>query len=457
MPETFESALQARVDTMIDACTRCGKCVEACPVTAAAGLETAARENPAGVIGGVIDILRGQNSNNGGSDAARHWASGCIRSGDCIEACDYGVNPRFLLSMARAAMARAGSDAAVLRKKGVDGFRHVARDVNAMSKIQLDDALLARLGQKTNNPPPLAREGREGASAEAQPDFVFYTGCNVLKTPHIALLALDIMDALGISYQVMGGPTHCCGIQQLRAGDLATFGRVSESALDKLSASKTGQVLSWCPSCHVQFTEMALPAAEKTRGAKPFEMTPFTLFVHKNLDRLRPLLCQPVPMRIALHKHPGVRGVVAAAEDILRSIPGVELVDLQQPAVGLQANDLKPLPAHRRALQEAELKAAEAAGIDALVALYHSDHRELCAHERDFPFQILNLYEIVGLSMGLYYEDSFKRLKLMQDADAILADCEDLVERHGLDRAATRAAIQTMLDEQPAPLRGRSQ
>ena len=439
MPETFESALQSRVDTMIDACTRCGKCVEACPVTGAAGLETAARDNPAGVIGGVIDILRGGE----GSDVARHWASGCVRSGDCIEACDYGVNPRFLLGMARAAMARAKSDAVTVRRGGVEGFRKVARDVHAMTRIQLEDALLARLGQDATRPAP-----------DMPADFVFYTGCNVLKTPHIALLALDIMDALGISYSVMGGPSHCCGIQQLRAGDLAAFGRFAESTLDKLSHSKTGEVLSWCPSCHVQFTEMTLPAAEKTHGAKPFEMTPFTLFVHKNLDRLRPLLRQPVPMRIALHKHPGVRGVVAAAEDILRSIPGVELVDLQQPAVGLQANDLKPLPAHRRALQEAELKAAEAAHIDALVALYHSDHRELCAHERDFPFQILNLYEIVGLSMGLYYEDSFKRLKLMQDADLILADCEDLVERHGLDRAATRAAIQTMLDEQPAPLRG---
>ena len=439
MPETFESALQSRVDTMIDACTRCGKCVEACPVTGAAGLETAARDNPVGVIGGVIDILRGGE----GSEAARHWAAGCVRSGDCIEACDYGVNPRFLLGMARAAMARAKNDAVTVRRGGVEGFRKVARDVHAMTRIQLDDALLARLGQDATRPAP-----------DAPADFVFYTGCNVLKTPHIALLALDIMDALGISYSVMGGPTHCCGIQQLRAGDLAAFGRFAESTLDKLSHSKTGEVLSWCPSCHVQFTEMTLPAAETTRGAKPFEMTPFTLFVHKNLDRLRPLLRQPVPMRIALHKHPGVRGVVAAAEDILRSVPGVELVDLQQPAVGLQANDLKPLPAHRRALQEAELKAAEAAHIDALVALYHSDHRELCAHERDFPFQILNLYEIVGLSMGLYYEDSFKRLKLMQDADAILADCEDLVERHGLDRAATRAAIQTMLDEQPAPLRG---
>ena len=185
---------------------------------------------------------------------------------------------------------------------------------------------------------------------------------------------------------------------------------------------------------------MTLPAVEKTRGAKPFEMTPFTLFMRNNLDRLRPLLRQPVPMRIALHKHPGIRGVVEAAEDILRAVPGIELVDLQQPAVGLQSNSLRinsGIPPRR--CRRPSSRRREAAGIDALVAVYHSDHRELCAHERDWPFRILNMYEIVGLSMGLYYDDSFKRLKLMQDADAILADCEDLVERHGLDRDATRA------------------
>jgi Fe-S oxidoreductase len=444
MPETFESALHSRVDTMIDACTRCGKCVAACPTTVAAGLSAGERADPAGVIGGVIDILRGGEGNN----AARQWAAGCIRSGECIEACDYGVNPRFLLSMTRAAMARAESDDAARRRKGVDGFRHVARDVNAISKIQIDDALLARLGQGTK------QGGNAGAAAGEPADFVFYTGCNVLKTPHIALLALDVMDALGISYEVMGGPTHCCGVQQLRSGDLATFGRVAESALDKLSRSKTGQVLSWCPSCHVQFTEMTLPAAEQTRGAKPFEMTPFTMFVRGRLDALRPLLRNPVPMRIALHKHPGVRGVVEAAEEILRAVPGVEIVDLAQPAVGLQANELKVLPAYRRELQLKELEAAAAAGVDALVALYHSDHRELCAHERDWPFQIVNLYEILGQSMGLSYDDSFKRLKMMQDADAIMADCEDMIAKHGLDRDATRAAIQSMLAEQPAPLRG---
>jgi hypothetical protein len=66
----------------------------------------------------------------------------------------------------------------------------------------------------------------------------------------------------------------------------------------------------------------------------------------------------------------------------------------------------------------------------------------------------MNLLEIVGASMGLHYEDHFKRLKLMQDADAIVADCQDLVAQHGLAPDATRAAVEAMLDEQPLPLRG---
>jgi Fe-S oxidoreductase len=432
---SFEQTLRSRTDAMIEACTRCGKCVEVCPATGAAGVNADAKT----VIDGVIDLLRA----GPGNEAARNWASGCLMSGECIAACDEGVNPRFLLTMARAAMVQADRDVAARRRDGVEGFRKVARDVNTLSRLQLDGELLARLGQAADRPP---RDGGE------LPDFVFFTGCNVLKTPHIALLALDIMDALDISYDVMGGPTHCCGIMQLRSGDVAASGRFGENTINKLAQSKTGQVVSWCPSCQVQFTETTLPTLTTMRGAKPFDMTPFTLFLHRKLDALRPLLREPVSMRIALHRHPGIRGVVEAAEDILRAVPGIEIVELNQPAVGLQSNNLRVLPDYRRELQLKELIAAEAAGIDALVAVYHSDHRELCAHERDWPFRILNIYEVVGASMGLHRDDDFKRLKLMQDADVIIADCGDLIERHHLDPDTARAAVVAMLREQPVPV-----
>ena len=424
---TFETALSARIDEMVDACTRCGKCVEACPTVAPAGIADAA---PQDVIGGVLDILRTGN----GPEASRRWASACMLSGECIKACDEDVNPRFLLAMARVAMAKATNELPDRRRRGVETFRNLGRDVATLSRLQLSGEDLVRLGQR-------AGAAQSKAPNDEMPDFVFYTGCNVLKTPHIALLALDIMDALDISYRVMGGPTHCCGVVHMRSGDTETSGRMTTATLDKLSQSKSGQVLAWCPSCFVQFTETTLPTIEKQRGTRPFDMTPFMRFLTGRIDELKPLLRHPVNLRVALHRHPGAAGVMEAAETLLRAVPGLELVDLGQPAIGLQSVNLSVLPAYKREVQLKELEAARDAGVDALAAVYHSDHRELCAHERDWPFRIINVLEIIGASMGLSEEDNYKRLKVLQDAEAILADCGDLIAEHAIDPAVARDVV----------------
>ena len=70
-PTLRDRALSARIDDMVDACTRCGKCVEACPTVAPAGIADAA---PQDVIGGVIDIVR----TGEGPEASRTWASSCM-------------------------------------------------------------------------------------------------------------------------------------------------------------------------------------------------------------------------------------------------------------------------------------------------------------------------------------------------------------------------------------------
>jgi Fe-S oxidoreductase len=443
MTETvFEAALAARTAEMLAACTRCGKCVEVCPMAKPAGVGDA---TPESVISGVLDIVR----TGEGPMASRAWARGCALTGDCIAACGDGVNPRFLLAMARVAMAKKASDPRDRRKQGIENFRLVADGVNVLARMQLDETELSRLGQYVNE------RLQNGSTAEPgeRPDFVFYTGCNVLKTPHMALTALDIMDALGVTYRVMGGPTHCCGVIQLRSGDTEVSGRVATNSLDKLAEGKTG-VISWCASCHVQFTENTIPTIEKVRGSRPFEMTPFMLFLKTRFEDLRPMLKNPVNLRIALHKHPGVKGVVEAGTELLRMVPGIEIVDLHQPAVGLMSNALNALPDYKRGLQLAELEAAEAAAVDALVAIYHVDHRELCAHERDWPFRIINILDIVGASMGLHHDDHFKRLKIMQDADAIVADCKDMIAAYQIDPAFAReVVVKAMLTEQPLPLR----
>ncbi|HXT81290.1 MAG TPA: (Fe-S)-binding protein [Acetobacteraceae bacterium] len=426
---TLEEGLQARVAEILDRCTSCGACVEACPMPAPAGIDTA---DPGALAGGILTILRGGTH----TDAAR-WAAVCSGSGHCIPACQYGVNPRFMLTMARLAQPVRRDDV-TRRKDAFARFGAMTAGVRILSRLQLPPDLLARFRSDEDDD-------------EAPPDIVFYTGCNLMKTPHIALLCLDIMDAIGLRYRVMGGPSHCCGVLQFRAGDLATSGRIAHRTVTRL-AQAAPKALAWCPTCQIQLGEIVAPGMKDTH----LDMSPLVLFLAERLDLLRPLLTQPVNKRVGLHEHPGVAGIAGAAEKILRAIPGLEFVDLEQPRVGYMCNSLNALPAFKRDLHRTQLQAAADAGVTTLAGIYHACHRELCSHERDWPFEVVNFLELVGESMGLDRPDLFKRLKVMQDVDTILADAAPMIDTYHLNLDEARAIIlKDMLGEQPLPLGSR--
>ncbi len=430
MTETFAEALEARTQDILERCTSCGRCFEACPMTAPAGI---AQANPSDTVSGVLRVIQGGS----GSAEAERWAQVCSGSGTCIPACPEAVNPRFMLALARVAMQRRAAPEEQHRK-GSAAFAAMGRGVRVLSRMQLAPEVLQRFRSETP------------ASA---PEVVFYTGCNVLKTPHIVLLCLDILDALGVSYQAMGGPGNCCGVLQFRTGDLDASGRVGYRTTDRFAETGARTVLSWCPTCQVQLGENVLPG-RKASGAVPYDLEAFVVFLASRLDQLKPLMRHRVEKRVGLHEHPGVAGVSESAIAILRAIPGVEFIDLEQSKVGWMCNTLQPLPAFKREVHRTLLEAAAAAGVDTLAGVYHACHRELCSHEADWPFEVVNFLELIGSSMGYTREDHFKRLKMMHDTDAILADVMDLVEEHGLGLEEVRAVIEKdLLGEQALPLR----
>src|SRR3984957_19107651 len=430
MPDSpFEMALDLRVAEVLERCTSCGACVEVCPMPAAAGIDA---NDPQAIAGGVLSILRGTDYP---ADAAR-WATVCSGSGHCIPACQRGVNPRFMLAMARLALQRR-SDAGVRRRDAFARFGAMTKGVRVLSRMQMPPELLSRFRA-------------DDADDEVQPDVVFYTGCNLLKTPHIALLCFDIMEALGTRYRVMGGPSHCCGVLQFRAGDIATSGRVAYRTIERLAGAVGGRALTWCPTCQVQLGEIVAPGKTDTALA----LQPFLLFLVARLDELRPLMTHRVEKRVGLHEHPGIAGVSEAARTILEAIPGLEFGDLAQPRVGYMCNTLNPLPDYKREVHRIQLQAAADAGVTTLAGIYHNCHRELCSHERDWPFEVVNFLELVGDSMGVTRPDLFKRLKLMQDVDAVLADAAPMLETNQVDLDEARAVVLAdMLGEQALPLR----
>src|SRR5437763_16043267 len=241
----------------------------------------------------------------------------------------------------------------------------MSRGVRVLSRLQLPPETLARFA-----PPRHERS--------APPDVVFYTGCNVIKTPHIALLCLEILDLLGVEYEVMGGVGQCCGVYQYRAGDFETNNKVAYATIDGLASAGAQTVLSWCPSCQISIGEVSLPNYQAQFGEKPFDLNPFLIFLADRADDLARLMQRRVEKRIALHERPVFPGVIDAVQKLLSIIPGAELVEIDVPRIGTQANSLAQLPKFKRELVQRELQAVADAGGTTLATIYHACHREIC-------------------------------------------------------------------------------
>ncbi|MBV9554776.1 MAG: (Fe-S)-binding protein [Alphaproteobacteria bacterium] len=417
----FIEAVNARVEATLDACTKCGKCVEACPMVEPAGLDPA---DAVAIVEGTLDLLRG---GPGTQDAAR-WAEVCTNSGKCIAACDYGVNPRFMVNMARIASMNAQKGEAETRRAAQQYFNSMGRSTRTISRLQLPPEVLERVA------PPLRAPDEYGET----PEIVFYTGCNVIKTPHIALLVLEVLDALGVRYEVMGGTATCCGIQQFKRGDAKTAGRVGFNTIDRLARPGASRVVSWCPSCFIQIGEVALPAYEAANGAMPFEIAPFASLLAERLDALRPLFTHRVEKRVALQERSAVPEIMVAVKQVLRAIPGLEIVELDVPVLSTQASHLSVLPKFKAELLEREFAAAAAAGVTTFASIFHACHRELIAYQPQVSFELVNFMELIGEAMGIHIPDLYKRLKLIGDIDRIVADTSDMIAAHGLDLDTVR-------------------
>src|SRR5689334_17318374 len=132
----FLETFRARGAAIADACTRCGDCFRACPMTEPAGIAAA---DPSATAAGIVDLITG----GAGTEAAIRWGEACSGSGYCIPACMHGINPRFMVQLARG-FARRNAGEAPLAARWRQGFQTMSRGVRVLSRLQLPPETLAR-------------------------------------------------------------------------------------------------------------------------------------------------------------------------------------------------------------------------------------------------------------------------------------------------------------------------
>jgi len=117
-------SLRAYIDPFVadtlERCTRCGKCYEACPMTAYAPELSAAE--PGRVVEGLMPLLQAAQ----GSSEAVAWVKICTQSAVCIDACPEGINAMLMLRVARmGALGSLGAEAQMNSTEDPQFFRKI--------------------------------------------------------------------------------------------------------------------------------------------------------------------------------------------------------------------------------------------------------------------------------------------------------------------------------------------
>jgi len=422
----YAERLEALAADAADRCTGCGKCFEVCPTAREIGLD-------AGDAKARVAELSALTQNGGlAAEALQKWLNACDGSARCSDACPEGINVRQWVTIAKMKAVDAARPREVGATNAANRFRHMAQAVRLLASMQLPSETLKKI---------LAPAEKRTA------DVLFYTGCNVLRTPHIVLNVMDILDALELDFDVVGGTAHCCGVYQFQEADLPTYERMGHRTFQRFGQSGAAKVLTWCPTCTKNFDEL-----EKDVEEPFFDLGHVSEFLAANLDALKARFVDQPKRRVVIHEHLGIGATVDSIRKLLSSVPNLELVELVQDsgfsyACGGQAAKFK---GREQAIHRALAEGAVAAGADTIVTMYHSCHRALAGAEAAYPLKVVNFTDILAEALGRGgHPDYYRLYKTGGSMDEAVKAAAKFLANNGvrLEEASVQSLTADIFDE----------
>ncbi|KRR30294.1 (Fe-S)-binding protein [Bradyrhizobium retamae] len=402
-PQSLANFLTAEAQAIADRCTKCGQCVSVCPVIP---YGAAVNTVPGQVVGGIVDFLSGQEQLDPASDT---WASTCNGCGLCIPACPEEINPRKMLALASARSASRGS-------KTPELFRRMSRAIKIMAAMQLIPEEFRRVFV-----PPRRRRA----------PIVFYLGCNALRTPHLLFNSVAVLDALDADYEVVGGPSSCCGVIATKwEGEIRTGERVTANAIDRFEGFSPERVLNWCPTCQLHLGE-TLEGYRKSS----YDFDHLTEYLVSRIDELREKFVIPIARRVIVHAHVGRADICRNVDLLLRAIPGLEIIEtVFESGYTCGGSGCSKSPELAAREHNELLARADATGADILVTLYHGCHAVFIGAEADGKFRVLNYTDLLVEALGgVPHADRLKEFRLLDDWQMIVEEGRPYLQANGLD------------------------
>jgi len=289
-----------------DQCIKCGLCLASCPVCKELLLE---KYSPRGKIQLARYYSRGDLDL---SDHYREIFAKCLLCGACSVTCPSGVDLKKVFVSMREQIAN---------KKGLHpSMENLVKSLSAQHNISAED------NEERGEWRDLIKDVPSHMYEKQKAEAVYFVGCVASFFPMVQGIPknlVQIFDAAGVDFAILGGEEWCCGFPLIGAGVPERMQELMVHNLEKVRALGAKKIIFSCPSCYqtwMEHYETDLEVFHATQflekmigeGTIPLRETKTTVTYHDPCDLGRN------------------RGVYDAPRNILRAVPGLTLVELEK-------------------------------------------------------------------------------------------------------------------------------
>ncbi len=381
----------------IDACTRCGECLKYCPVYAQKGEEDI---DPRGKIQAFKSFVRSQygvwarifGPKKLDEEKLKKFSEmvyRCTLCGECGVSCPVSIDAKNLWLALRETLVEMGyfpkiidqMKSNILKVHNILGNENVERVSWLESLAELPD------------------HGYQKEKAQV----VFFVGCVASFFPMVQKIPkalIEILNKVGVDFTLLGGEEWCCGFPLIGAGMKKEAKALIEHNLEKMKEKGVERVVFACPSCYHTWME-----EYKT----DIEIFHSTQFIRKLINEGK-IRFKEKKMRVTYHDPCDLgraSGVYEAPREVLRAIPGVELVEMegnrdQCKCCGGGGNLEMVDPELSAALAQEKIKEIQATGAEAVITSCQQCIRTIMttARRKKIPVTAMDITEFVLKNMA---------------------------------------------------------
>jgi heterodisulfide reductase subunit D len=310
----------------LDACTRCGLCIEWCsicpelddpvawPREKLLDLRSLVRDRF-----GIRALLRGPREPSVETlDRLSRAVYDCTLCSRCAEVCPVGIDTRSLWIVTREEMVRRGRYPQPL---------HTLREmVTTRYNISGDDNEQRLIWTENLEEVPQAVRGKDRA------EIVYFVGCTPSFYPQtygVPQATVTVLDKAGLDFALLGSEEWCCGYPLIIAGMGDAVKELVRHNVEAVRAKGAQRLVAGCPSCYHTWLHDYPRIIGEPLG---FEVLHLSQLLEELLTSGR-LKLKEFPRLVTYHDPCDLgrnSGIYEPPRKVIRSVPGITLVEMEE-------------------------------------------------------------------------------------------------------------------------------